>query len=174
MINFLTGVGNSIISAVPSQYLVIGTTVMAVIMGVLVMFVRVKAANKPVSAKKIIIPPIAMSSGAFMFFFESFRVAPLQILEACAVGSVFSLFLISTSKFEIRDGDIFLKRSKAFFFILIGLLLFRVVAKLVLSDSFDVGELGGMFWILAFSMIAPWRIAMLVQYKKLKKTFNVL
>lgn len=157
------------ISSIPSQYLVIGSTIMAILMGTFVMFVRMRSQKKPVSAKKIIIPPIAMSTGALMFIFPEFRVAPLQILEASLIGLLFSIFLIATSKFEIRDDDIFLKRSKAFFFILIGLLILRVILKLIFSNSLDVGELGGMFWILAFSMIVPWRIAMLIQYKKLKK-----
>lgn len=159
---------------IPSQYLVIGSTLVAVMMGVFVMFVRMKASNKPTSTKKIIIPPIAMSSGALMFIFEPFRVAPIQILEASSVGIVFSTFLIATSKFEVRDHDVYLKRSKAFFFILIGLLVFRIFAKIILSVSINVSELGGMFWILAFSMIVPWRIAMLIQYKRLQKTLHVL
>ena len=50
-----------------------------------------------------------------------------------------------------------------------ALLLIRLVAKSVLSSTIDVGELGGMFWILAFFMILPWRVAMLMQYKRLEK-----
>ncbi len=156
-------------TSIPSQFLVIGSTIMAVLMGTFVMFVRMRSQKKPVSAKKIIIPPIAMSTGALMFVFPEFRVAPLQILEASVIGLLFSILLIATSKFEIREDDIYLKRSKAFFFILVGLLILRVILKLIFSNSLDVGELGGMFWILAFSMIVPWRIAMLMQYKKLKK-----
>ena len=72
-----------------------------------------------------------------------------------------------TSSFEIKENDIYLKRSKAFVFILFGLLAVRIVAKIILSSSIDVGALSGMFWILAFSMIVPWRIAMLLNYKKL-------
>ncbi len=41
---------------------------------------------------------------------------------------------------------------------------------MILSSSIDVGELAGMFWILAFAMLLPWRIAMLIQFKKIKKT----
>lgn len=156
-------------NTIPSQYLVIGSTIMAILMGTFVMFVRIRSQKKPASAKKIIIPPIAMSTGALMFIFPEFRVAPLQILEASVIGILFSTVLIATSKFEIRDSAIYLKRSKAFFFILIGLLILRVILKLIFSNSLDVGELGGMFWILAFSMIVPWRIAMLWQYTKLKK-----
>ena len=157
-------------SSMPSQYYVIGSTVMAIIMGTFVMFVRMRASKKPTNEKKIIIPPIAMSTGALMFLFPEFRVHPMQILEAAVVGMLFSTILIATSKFEVKEQDIYLKRSKAFVFILVGLLVVRVVAKVVLSSSIDVGELAGMFWILAFAMLVPWRIAMLVQFKKVKKT----
>ena len=161
-------------SSIPSQYYVIGSTVMAIFMGTFVMFVRMKASKKPTNEKKIIIPPIAMSTGALMFVFPEFRVHPMQIVEAAAVGMLFSTILIATSKFEVKEQDIYLKRSKAFIFILVGLLLFRIVAKIVLSSSIDVGELAGMFWILAFAMLVPWRIAMLVQYKKVKKTITTM
>ena len=157
-------------SSIPSQYYVIGSTIMAIVMGTFVMFVRMKASKIPTNEKKIIIPPIGMSTGALMFVFEQFRVHPMQILEATVVGMLCSIILIATSKFEVRDQDIYLKRSKAFVFILGGLLVFRVVAKMVLSNSIDIGELAGMFWILAFAMLVPWRIAMLVQFKKVKKT----
>ena len=139
-------------------------------MGCFVMVIRMRASKKPTNEKKIIIPPIAMSSGAVMFLFEQFRVSPMEILEASAVGILFSTILIATSKFEVRGQEIYLKRSKAFAFILIGLLIFRIVAKMILSSSIDVGELAGMFWILAFAMLVPWRIAMLIQFKRIKKT----
>ena len=97
-------------------------------MAVFVMIVRLRSQKKPINEKKIIIPPIAMSTGALMFIFEEFRVAPIQILEASALGIVFSTLLIATSKFEVRDQDIYMKRSKAFVFILVGL-----VGKLAVS-----------------------------------------
>ncbi|MET1013047.1 MAG: cytochrome c biogenesis protein CcdC [Paenisporosarcina sp.] len=155
---------------IPSQWLIIGSTVIAIVMGSIVMTVRMKAAKRPATAKKIILPPLFMSTGALMFVFEYFRVPPLQIIEAIGVGLLFSTVLIWTSKFEIKDGYIYLKQSKAFIFILIGLLIIRLIAKLILSSTIDIGELSGMFWLLAFGMIVPWRIAMLLQYIKLKKS----
>lgn len=146
---------------------VMASTIGAVGMAIFVTVVRMKAAKKPTSAKKIILPPLFMSTGALMFIFPIFRVHFLQILEAITVGMLFSILLIKTSQFEVRGREIFLKRSKAFIFILIGLLVVRVIAKLVLSSTIDVGELSGMFWILAFAMIVPWRIAMYRQFKKL-------
>lgn len=155
---------------IPSHYLLIGSTIMAVVMGSFAMVVRLRAQKKPVSTKKILIPPLAMSTGALMYIFEEFRVAPIQIAEAALLGVVFSLVLIFTSKFEIRDGAIYMKRSKAFPFILVGLLILRIILKLLFADSFDVGELAGMFFILAFSMILPWRIGMLIKFKKLERS----
>lgn len=144
------------------------STIFAVCMALLVLFIRMKAAKKPSSVKKIVLPPIFMSTGALMFLFPEFRVSSLQIVEALTVGAIFSIFLIKTSKFEMKDNDIYLKRSKAFVFILLGLLAIRVVMKLVLSTQIDIGELTGMFWLLAFGMIVPWRIAMYVKYKKIE------
>lgn len=159
----------AIFTKIPPLYLIIGSTLGALFMGTMAVIVRSKAAKRPASIKKIILPPLFMSTGAFMFIFEEFRVAPLQIVEAIIVGMLFSLILIRTTNFEIRGEDIFMKRSKAFVFILFGLLIVRLAWKLALSSTIDVGELGGMFWILAFGMIVPWRIAMLIKYKKIEK-----
>ncbi|WP_264804235.1 CcdC family protein, partial [Cytobacillus sp. NCCP-133] len=104
----------------------------AVFMAIFVMFIRMKAAKKPASAKKIILPPIFMSTGALMFVVPYFRVTPTEILEAASVGMLFSILLIKTSSFEIRDNEIYLKRSKAFAFILIGLLVVRIIGKMIL------------------------------------------
>lgn len=145
-------------------------SIFAVLMSIGVLFIRMKASHKPVSAKKIILPPLFMSTGALMFVSPYFRVTGMEIIEASVVGLLFSILLIKTSKFEVRDNNVYLKRSKAFAVILIALLIVRIVAKSILSQQIDVGQLSGMFWILAFGMIVPWRIAMLVQYKKLMVT----
>ena len=142
------------------------STIFALLMGLLVYAVRMKASQRPASIKKIILPPFFMSTGALMYIFPYFRLTGMEILEAIILGMFFSIFLIKTSKFEIKDNQIYMKRSKAFGLVLIGLILIRTILKLFLSSSIDVGETGGMFWLLAFSMIVPWRIAMYIQYKK--------
>ena len=110
-----------------------------------------------------------MSTGALMYVFPEFRLTPAEMLEAIGVGLFFSIFLIKTSKFEIRGQEIYLKRSKAFVFILIGLLVVRIVFKTYLSQSLDLGQLSGMFFLLAFAMIVSWRIAMYRSFTKLQK-----
>lgn len=151
---------------------VVLSTIGAALIAILVIFVRLKAAKKPASIKKIVLPPIFMTSGALMYLFPQFWLSPSEILEAVIVGMFFSIFLIKTSKFVIQGNDIYLKRSKAFVFILIGLLIIRIVMKSVLSATIDIGQLSGMFFLLAYSMIIPWRVAMYTNYKKLYRELH--
>ncbi len=145
------------------------STIAAVIMALGVFAIRMKASKKPATLKKIILPPIFMSTGALMYVFEPFRLTGIELIEAVLLGMFFSIFLIMTSRFEIKDGQIYIKRSKAFVFVLLGLIVVRTLLKFILSSSIDVGEIGGMFFLIAFSMIVPWRVAMYYQYKKLER-----
>ncbi|GIW50352.1 MAG: protein CcdC [Anoxybacillus sp.] len=144
------------------------SSVFAVLMAGLVFFIRMKAAEKPTNAKKIILPPIFMSTGALMFVHPMFRVTALECGEAIFIGALFSILLIKTSSFEVRGKEIYLQRSKAFVFIFVGLIVLRLALKTYLSRTIEYGELAGMFWILAFSMIVPWRVAMYVSYRRLQ------
>ncbi|MFD1360465.1 CcdC family protein [Lentibacillus salinarum] len=145
------------------------STIVAAFMAITMIFVRLKASQKPASVKKIILPPLFMSTGALMFLIPVFRVDILQVLEAMLVGMIFSVLLIKTSKFEIKNREIYLIPSKAFVFVLFGLLLLRIIIKLIIGATVSVGETSGMFFLLAFGMIVSWRLAMLYKFKKLEK-----
>lgn len=147
----------------------VATTILAVAMALLWMFVRFRAAKKPATTKKIIIPPLGMSTGALMFVVPQFRVGLDEALLAFLLGSLFSVLLIKTSKFEVQSDQIYLKQSKAFIFILFGLLAIRTAMKLYLGHQISVPQTSGVFFILAFGMILPWRIAMLMSFKKMAK-----
>lgn len=151
------------------MHLALISSVIAICMAMVVMFIRLKAAKKPATLKKIVLPPIFMSTGAFMYLLPEFRLTTSEIIEAVLVGLFFSIFLIKTSKFEIREQDIYLQRSKAFIFILIGLIVVRLAFKSYLSQTIHLGQLSGMFFLLSFSMIVSWRIAMYRSFMKLKK-----
>lgn len=159
---------NRIFTEIPAPILIIGSTVIFAMAGLGAVIMRSRASKRPASARQIILPPVMMSTGALMFLFEPFRVAWPHVFEALAVGILFSFLLIRTSRFEESGGEIYLKPSKAFIFILAGLLVLRVAGKLILSSTIDVGELAGMFFLLAFGMIVPWRIAMYLKYRKLQ------
>lgn len=145
---------------------------MAVLMGSAALVIRMKASKKPTSARRIMIPPLAMSTGFLMFLYEPTRPSTFHIGEALLVGLLFSTVLIYTSKFERRDGDIYLKRSKAFAYILVALLIIRIVLRLIVGQDINPAELSGMFFLLAFGMLLPWRVAMLIRYFKLRRSID--
>lgn len=151
------------------MFWIILTTIGAACMATLMIFIRLRAAKKPASVKKIILPPVFMSTGAFMFVIPEFRIEWSQVLEAMVVGFIFSILLIIGSKFEIKESDIYLIPSKSFIYILVGLLILRIILKLAFSGTISFYETSGMFFLLAFGMIISWRIAMLIKYKKLEK-----
>ncbi|CAM3742646.1 CcdC family protein [Alkalicoccus chagannorensis] len=144
--------------------------ILAFIMTLFALAVRMRSMKKPASARKILIPPLAMSTGFLMFFYPPVQdITWLEVGEALAVGMLFSIILIKTSSFEIRDGDVYMKRSKAFPFILLGLLIVRVTFKAVLGIHFEYEVLAGMFFLLAFGMILPWRIAMWMKFREVQR-----
>src|SRR5690554_1722303 len=122
------------------MFWVIASTVVTAIMATAMIFIRAKAAKKPASVKNIILPPIMMSTGAFMYIFPVFRISLYQVLEAFLVGVIFSVLLIATSKFEVKDQNIYLTPSKIFIFVLFGLLAVRIILKTIIGQSISVGE----------------------------------
>jgi|SRR5690625_1906874 len=157
---------------VNNTLLLIVSTIIAVFMATTMIFIRVRIAQKPTSVKKIILPPILMSTGALIFLSPIFRISPIEIMEAAILGIIFSIFLVKTTKFEIRKNEIYLIPSKSFIFILLGLIIARTIIKLMIGSTVSFGQTSGMFFILGFFMIVTWRLSMLYKYQKLKKQID--
>jgi membrane protein CcdC involved in cytochrome C biogenesis len=132
-----------------------------------IIVVRIKASGKPTNVRKILIPPLAMSTGFFMFFSPRTHDPLDYALLAFLVGCVFSYPLILTSKMYIMNGQVFLKRSKWFIVLLLVLVMLRMILHGYVEQYVDIYQTGSLFFILAYGMIIPWRIAMYIQYRKL-------
>jgi len=151
------------------KYMELFLTAAAIFMAGLAFTIRMKAAKKPLSIKKIILPPLFMSTGFLMFLLPEVRVDPLFAIEAFIFGIIIAYPLIATSKFELKDGQVYMKRSKAFILIILALFLFRWFIKVRIGDHLTYLETSGLFYLLAFGMIITWRITMLVQFNRFKK-----
>ena len=145
----------------------IAGTVAAVFMTLFWMGFRQREAARPLSPRRILIPPLGMSTGACMYLVPAFRPAPPQIAEALAAGALCGAILVATTRLEARDGAIFLRRSRAFAFILLGLIAVRWVARVYLGHTIPFQQLSGMFFLLALVMIVCWRLAMFRSYRRL-------
>ena len=140
-------------------------------LGAIVMLAwRVRETNSPVTAKKILIPPLGMSTGFSMFFFPPTRIPLAWGLGAFLLGAlVFSYPLIHSSKLTRRGDAIILQRSKAFLWVLIGLFAVRLAMRGYVEHFVDTMQTGALFFVLAFGMIVPWRVGMFVQYRRLRR-----
>ncbi|HEX7672006.1 MAG TPA: cytochrome c biogenesis protein CcdC [Polyangiaceae bacterium] len=129
---------------------------------------RLRETQRPVTARKIIIPPLGMSTGLLMFAYPPTRVPIHWAVTAFLIGAVvFSYPLIHTSTLTRRGDVIMLERSKAFLWILLGLVAVRLVARSYVEDYVDPLQTGALFFLLAFGMIVRWRVSMFLAYRAL-------
>ena len=147
-----------------------GSVAVTILSGFAVAFLRLRASNRPTNLRKIIIPPLGMSTGFLMFVAPFMRVPWLWALGAFAAGALlFAYPLIRTSKLERSGGEIVLKRSKTFIFIILFLLVIRLLLHEEIQQYVTIPQTGALFFVLAFGMILVWRLAMLRSFLKLQR-----
>lgn len=136
-------------------------------MAIIMLIIRFKAIKKPTSVKKILLPPIGMSTGFIMFLYPPVHIPWTWAGLAFLAGAIFlAIPLIKTSHFQIVGKDVYLKPSKTFMFLLVFLLVIRLTLHSYLEQYISLYQTAGLFFIFAFGMLLPWRIAMFIQYKK--------
>lgn len=146
-----------------------GSVVMSLLAGTALMILRVRAARRPTTLKKIIMPPIGMATGFVMFALPAMHIPWLWAISAWGTGLlIFAFPLIVTTRMERREQDIYLIRSKAFIFIMVSLLLARLTMHGMVEKYLSIAQTGALFFLLAFGMIVPWRLAMISEYVRLR------
>ena len=135
-----------------------------------VMAWRVREGRTAVSARKIIIPPLGMATGFCMFIAPPFRVPLLWAACAFLLGATALAYpLLKTSRL-VREGNaIMMKRSNAFFLVVIVLAVVRIFARTYIDRYIDIRQTGALFFVLAFGMILHWRLRMYFQYRALTR-----
>lgn len=136
--------------------------------GAAVMAWRVQETRSPVSLKKIVVPPMGMSTGFAMFLAPMFRVPWTWGAAAFLTGALALAYpLLRTSRL-IRDGDaVTLERSNAFLAVLVGLFAVRLAARSYLDTVLSLQQTSALFFVLAFGMVVRWRLQMLLEYRAL-------
>jgi membrane protein CcdC involved in cytochrome C biogenesis len=136
--------------------------------GLAVVVWRIQETRTPVTAKKILIPPLGMSTGFFMFVVPAMRVPWTWAVVAYVIGAVgLSYPLARTSSLE-RVGDvIYMRRSHGFLLILLALLALRLLLHNYIGAIMPAKQTAAIFFILAFGMISRWRAWMYLQYRAL-------
>jgi membrane protein CcdC involved in cytochrome C biogenesis len=129
---------------------------------------RIREGRTAVTARKILIPPMGMATGFSMFIVPAFRIPIAWAVAAFLIGAIalaYPLLLTSTLQ---RSGDaIMMKRSGAFFTVVIGLAAIRYLARGYFDSMLTLEQTGGLFFVLAFGMIVRWRMNLFMKYREL-------
>ncbi len=129
---------------------------------------RVREGRTAVTARKLLIPPMGMATGFCMFFVPAFRIPGTWALAAFLVGAIALAWpLLATSTLERRGDTIMMKRSGAFFAVVVALAAIRYFAREYFDAYLSIEQTGGLFFILAFGMILRWRMNLFLKYRQL-------
>jgi membrane protein CcdC involved in cytochrome C biogenesis len=129
---------------------------------------RVREGRSAVTLKKIVMPPLGMATGFCMFFVPAFRVPLLWGLGAFLTGAVlFAYPLLLTSDLHLQNGVIMMKRSSAFFAVIVVLAVARYFARGFFDRFLTLEQTGALFYLLAFGMILRWRAKLFFAYRTL-------
>jgi membrane protein CcdC involved in cytochrome C biogenesis len=129
---------------------------------------RVRETKGPVSMKKIVIPPLGMATGFSMFLVPQFRIPWAWAASAFLLGALALAYPLVRTTRLVREGDtVMMKRSAAFFSVIVALAAIRLLARGYLDHLLTVEQTGGLLFVLAFGMILRWRTRMLFDYRRL-------
>jgi len=142
--------------------------------GIAVLVWRMRETRVPVTANSILTPPLAMSTGFFMFVSPLARIPWSWAIASLAAGAVvLSWPVVRASRLERRDGAICLRRSPWFLVVLLGLLAIRLALHEYIGQLISPLQTAAVFYLLAFGMIARWRIGMYRQYRAISAQLPV-
>ncbi len=129
---------------------------------------RVREGRTAVTARKILIPPLGMATGFSMFVVPAFRVPWSWAVIAFLIGAIALAYpLLLTSSLERTGEVVMMKRSGAFFTVVIVLAAIRYLARGYFDSLLTMEQTGALFFVLAFGMILRWRMDMFFKYRAL-------
>lgn len=113
------------------MHILSGNSAIGSLLGLLgVLAWRVREARTAVTVRKIVIPPLGMATGFSMFFVPAFRVPWTWAAVAFVVGMVALAYPLLVTSRLVRHGDaIMMRRSNAFFLVVIALAAIRFFAR---------------------------------------------
>ena len=133
-----------------------------------VMVWRVREGRSAVTVRKIVVPPLGMATGFCRFLAPMFRIPWTWAVVSFLVGALVLAYpLLATSRLERVGEAIMMKRSSAFFIVVVVLGIIRFAARGYLDSIISIEKTGALFFILAFGMILRWRASMYLAYRSM-------
>lgn len=133
-----------------------------------VMSWRFRETSAPVTMKSLLAPPLGMSTGLLMFLEPHMRVPLSWAVVALAVGALVFAVPLARSSTLTREGErLMMKRSRAFVWILLGLLAARIALRAWVEQYVSPLQTGALFYLLALGAIVRWRWQLVREFRRL-------
>lgn len=130
---------------------------------------RTRAPERPLTARRILMPPLGMSTGLGMFLAPAMRVPWSWALAAVAAGALLLAYPLRRFSRLVRRGDaILLPRTLALPAVLVVLAAVRLALRGYLDSVLPPERTAGVFYLLALGMIGTWRLSMYRDYRALR------
>lgn len=135
---------------------------------------RVREGRTPVTLRKIVMPPLGMATGFCMFLAPMCRIPWDWGIAAFLMGAIVLAYpLLITTDLHYQNGAIMMKRSSAFFSVVIVLAVARYLARGYFDRFLSLEQTGALFYLLAFGMILRWRAKLFFAYRALTSAQRV-
>ena len=146
-----------------------GTSIFVSLAGmVAVLAWRLRETRTAVTRRKIVIPPLGMTTGFCMFFVPAFRMPLMWAVAAFVIGYAALAYPLLLTTRLIRQGDtVMMQRSSAFLVVILVLAAIRFLARGYFDTILTAQQTAALFFVLAFGMILRWRVKMLIDFRKL-------
>ncbi|NEW04756.1 DUF1453 family protein [Paenibacillus sp. SYP-B3998] len=143
--------------------------VISILIFFLIMRGQLRGMQKPLkkSGIPLLLPILYISTSLFQLLDPTMHIQREQVIISLLLGLVISVPLILTTNFEIRgNGELFIKRSRIVFVLLIVIfaLRFVFVANYKLIDP---STLGFMCNLITLSYVTVWRLVSFMKFRSL-------
>ncbi|MBD3922061.1 cytochrome c biogenesis protein CcdC [Paenibacillus sp. PR3] len=133
----------------------------------LVLWRRTRSMFRPIRGNgiRMLIPLLFVAPGLSLVV-DATANEPAWIFGAAfGLGIMFSIPLILTTQFEVREDNlIYAKKSGWFFIAFLSLAIVRIILRQELSDMDSQGQMALLITV-AFGYLIPWRIASYIKFR---------
>jgi len=145
--------------------------VMIAAIAALVLWRRTRSMYRPIrgSGIRLLTPLLFMLPGVFLLLSPEVHEPAWAWGAALTIGILFSLPLIWTTNYEVREDKlIYAKKNWGFVVAFLGIVIVRIILRQELSDMAPQ-DVMALFMTVAFGYVIPWRV---VSYLKFRRVVN--
>jgi membrane protein CcdC involved in cytochrome C biogenesis len=130
---------------------------------------RLRVPERPLTARRILLPPLGMTTGSGMFLLPALRLPWGWAVAALLAGAfVLSYPLRRLSRLSWRGDALVLPRTWALPAVLICLAALRLGFRGYADRLLPPGQTAGLSYLLALGMIGSWRLSLYREFRRLR------